>query len=228
MYSKSQKLIAEFLGTFGLVFFGCGTAIFTNGNVVATSLAFGLSIVIAAYTVGKISGAHLNPAVSFAMFFDGRMSINDAIAYSVSQTVGSVCASLCHLIIVACSDMKINQCSFGANSFGGLNFFGAFLVEVILTCVFVLFILSITAHKDAGIQKHAGLFIGAALTFVHLIGVNLTGTSVNPARSIGPAIFGSFATGGKSMLWLLVFLIAPMCGAFVAALVYSLLLKEKE
>lgn len=227
MYSKSQKLIAEFLGTFGLVFFGCGTAIFSS-NIVAIALAFGLSIVVAAYTIGKISGAHLNPAVSFAMFFDGRMSLQDAISYSVSQIVGSVCASLIHLIIVACSDMPIKSCSFGANSFGNLNFFGAFLVEVILTTVFVLFILSITAHKDEGVQKHAGLFIGAALTFVHLLGIPLTGTSVNPARSIGPAIFGSFATGGKSLLWMLVFIIAPMCGAFVAALVYSMIIKEKD
>ncbi len=228
MYSKSQKLVAEFLGTFGLVFFGCGTAIFTNANVVATALAFGLSIVIAAYTIGKISGAHLNPAVSFAMFFDGRMSLSDAIAYSVSQIVGSVCASLCHLIIVACSELPIKSCGFGANSFGGLNFFGAFLVEVIMTAVFVLFILSVTASKDEGTKTHAGLFIGAALTFVHLIGIPLTGTSVNPARSIGPAIFGAFATNGKSLLHMLVFIIAPMCGAFVAALIYSMVVKEKN
>ena len=227
MYSKSQKLIAEFLGTFGLVFFGCGTAIFTN-NIVAIALAFGLSIVAAAYTIGKISGAHLNPAVSFAMFFDGRMSLSDAIAYSVSQIVGSVCASLCHLIIVACSEMSVKATSFGANSFGALNFFGAFLVEVILTTVFVVFILSVTASKDEGTRTHAGLFIGMALTFVHLIGLPLTGTSVNPARSIGPAIFGAFATEGKSLLHMLVFIIAPMCGAFIAALIYSMVIKDKE
>lgn len=233
MYSKTQKLTAEFLGTFGLVFFGCGTAIFTS-NIVAIALAFGLSIVAAAYTIGKISGAHLNPAVSFAMFFDGRMSLSDAIAYSVSQVVGAVAASLCHLIIVACSsNMKINSCSFGANLFGeysgsGINFFGAFIVEVILTTVFVMFILSVTASKDEGTRKHAGLFIGLALTFVHLIGIPLTGTSVNPARSIGPAIFGSFATGGKSLLHMFIFIIAPMCGAFIAALIYSLIIKDKD
>ena len=232
MYSKSQKLLAEFLGTFGLVFFGCGTAIF-GGNTVAIALAFGLSIVAAAYTIGKISGAHLNPAVSFAMYFDKRMSLSDAIAYSIAQIAGSVFASLCHLIIVACSRIKISDCGFGANMFGDysasqLNFFGAFIVEVILTAVFILFILSVTASKDEGTRKHAGLFIGLALTFVHLIGIPLTGTSVNPARSIGPAIFGSIATSGKSLLHMFVFIIAPMCGAFVAAAIYIILIKDKD
>ena len=232
MYTKSQKLLAEFLGTFGLVFFGCGTAIF-GGNLVAISLAFGLSIVAAAYTIGKISGAHLNPAVSFAMYFDKRMSLQDAIAYSVAQIAGSVFASLCHLIIVACSKMNIKDCGFGANMFGDysaskLNFFGAFIVEIILTAVFVLFVLSVTGSKDEGTSKHAGLFIGLALTFVHLIGIPLTGTSVNPARSIGPAIFGSIATGGKSLLHMFVFIIAPMCGAFIAAMIYIILIKDKD
>ena len=232
MYTKSQKLLAEFLGTFGLVFFGCGTAIF-GGDLVGISLAFGLSIVAAAYTIGKISGAHLNPAVSFAMYFDKRMSLSDAIAYSIAQIAGSVFASLCHLIIVACSRIKVGDCGFGANMFGDysaskLNFFGAFLVEVILTTVFVLFILSVTASKNEGTRNHAGLFIGLALTFVHLIGIPLTGTSVNPARSIGPAIFGSVATGGKSLLHMFVFIIAPMCGAFLAAAIYIILIKDKD
>ncbi|MBQ7186323.1 MAG: aquaporin [Ruminococcus sp.] len=233
MYTKSQKLLAEFLGTFGLVFFGCGTAIF-GGDLVAISLAFGLSIVVAAYTIGKISGAHLNPAVSFAMYFDKRMSLNDAIAYSVAQIAGSVFASLCHLIIVACTGrIKIGDCLFGANMFGDYsaaktNFFGALLVEIILTAVFVLFVLSVTGSRDEGTSKHAGLFIGLALTFVHLIGIPLTGTSVNPARSIGPAIFGSIASGGKSLLHMFIFIIGPMCGAFVAAFIYSFLIKDKD
>lgn len=232
MYTKSQKLLAEFLGTFGLVFFGCGTAIF-GGALISISVAFGLSIVAAAYTIGKISGAHLNPAVSFAMYLDKRMSLSDAIAYSVAQIAGSVFASLCHLIIVACTRMKIGDCGFGANMFGDysasrINFFGAFLVEVILTAVFVVFVLSVTASKDDGTSKHAGLFIGLALTFVHLIGIPLTGTSVNPARSIGPAIFASIATSGRSLLHMFIFIIGPMCGAFLAACIYIVLLKDKD
>ena len=232
MYSKTQKLIAEFLGTFGLVFFGCGTAIF-GGNTLAIAVAFGLSIIVAAYTIGKISGAHLNPAVSFAMAFDGRMSFGDAIMYSVAQIAGGAFASLCHLVIVACTSMKIKNCSFGANTFGdysgsGINFFGAFIVELILTAVFVTVILCVTASKNEGTRNNAGIFIGVALTFVHLVGIPLTGTSVNPARSIGPAIFGAAATSGWSLLYMLLFIIAPMCGAFVAALLYAMVLKDKD
>ena len=106
MYSNSQKYAAEALGTFILVFFGCGTAMVTGASVVPTALAFGLSIVAAAYTIGKISGAHLNPAVSFAMFFDGRMTLSEAIAYSISQIVGAFAASLCHVILVLCGMLK--------------------------------------------------------------------------------------------------------------------------
>ena len=228
MYSKSQKLMAEILGTFVLVFFGCGTAMFTNANIVATSLAFGLSIVIAAYTVGKISGAHLNPAVSFAMAFDGRMSFGDAIAYSVAQIIGAFSASLCHLIIIVASDAKVKNVSFGANTYTGLNFFGAFLVEVILTVVFIVVVLSVTGSKDESTQKNAPLFIGLGLTFVHLMGINLTGTSVNPARSLAPAIFGIGGTDWASLKQLWIFLLAPMVGAFVAALIYSMVIKDKN
>lgn len=227
MYTKSQKLIAEVLGTFGLVFFGCGTALVTS-NVTAIALAFGLSIVAAAYTVGKISGAHLNPAVSFAMAFDGRMSFGDAIAYSIAQIVGAFCASFCHLIIIACSDMKVKNCSFGANGFGNLNFFGALLVEIILTTVFVLIVLSVTGSKDEGTQKHAGLLIGLGLTFVHLMGIGYTGTSVNPARSLAPAIFGVGATDWKSLAQVWVFIVGPLVGAFVAALIYAMVIKDKD
>ena len=227
MYSKTQKLIAEVLGTFTLVFFGCGTAIFSS-NIVAIALAFGLSIVVAAYTVGKISGAHLNPAVSFAMFFDGRMSLADAIAYTVAQVVGAFCASFLHFIIVLCSDMKIKGTTFGANDYSGINFFAALLIEIILTTVFVLVVLSVTGSKEEKVSSNAPLFIGLALTFVHLFGIPLTGTSVNPARSFAPAFFGIAASGGSTIGHLWIFLVGPMCGAFIAALIYSMVIKEKE
>lgn len=228
MYSKSQKLVAEALGTFGLVFFGCGTAIFT-GSTICIALAFGLSILAAVLTVGKISGAHLNPAVSFAMFADGRMSLSDAISYSIAQCIGAGCASLCHLIIVACDESKeIGSCGFGANGFGSLNFFGALLTEIILTCVFVLIVLSVTGSRDDHTQKNAGLYISLALTFVHLMGIGMTGTSVNPARSIAPAIFAVGASDWHSILQLWVFIVGPLVGAFAAALIYGSIVKDKH
>lgn len=228
MYSKSQKLVAEALGTFGLVFFGCGTAIF-GGDRICIALAFGLSILAAVLTVGKISGAHLNPAVSFGMFADGRMSLADAISYSIAQCIGAFCASLCHLILIACNENRtIGDCSFGANSFGSMNFFGALLTEIILTCVFVLIVLSVTGSRDEHTQKNGGLFIGMALTFVHLVGIGLTGTSVNPARSIAPAIFAVGASDWHSILQLWVFIVGPLVGAFVAALIYGSIIKDKN
>ena len=239
MYSNTQKYAAEAFGTFVLVFFGCGTAMVTGANVVATSLAFGLSILVAAYTIGPISGAHLNPAVSFGMFFDGRMKIGEAIGYTISQIVGAFVATLCHVVLVLCgmlsyTDMdgdrvkaSISEVSFGANGFGDLNFVGALLTEVILTFVFVLVILCVTQSDDEGTSKHAGLFIAAALTFVHLVGLGLTGTSVNPARSIAPAIFAIGATDGHSLLQLWVFIVGPIAGAFLAAFMNTALIKKK-
>ena len=239
MYSKTQKFLAEAFGTFILVFFGCGTAMVTGAAVVPTALAFGLSILAAAYTIGGISGAHLNPAVSFGMFFDGRMSLTDAIGYSVSQIIGAFIGTLCHVVLVLCGMLSsidyegdvvkasISEVSFGANGFGTLNFIGALIVEIVLTCIFVLVILCVTQSDDEGTLRHAGLFIGAALTFVHLIGINLTGTSVNPARSIAPAIFAAGATDGKSLLQLWVFIVGPMAGSFLAAFINTALIKKK-
>ncbi|MBR1724476.1 MAG: aquaporin [Ruminococcus sp.] len=239
MYSNTQKYAAEVFGTFVLVFFGCGTAMVTGASVVPTALAFGLSILVAAYTIGPISGAHLNPAVSFGMFFDGRMSISEAIGYTVSQIIGAFVASLCHVVLVLCGAIQvyddgeyvnatIGEVSFGANGFGSLNFLGALLTEIILTFVFVLVILCVTQSEDEGTSKHAGLFIGAALTFVHLIGIGLTGTSVNPARSIAPAVFAAGATDGHSLLQLWVFIVGPLAGAFLAAFMNTALIKKKN
>lgn len=243
MYSKSQKLAAEGFGTFILVFFGCGTAMVTGGNVVATSLAFGLSILAAAYTIGQVSGAHLNPAVSFGMFFDGRMPLADAISYSIAQVIGAFSATICHVILALCGMLgsyddgdfikrSLDEYSFGANAWGelagnALNFLGAFLVEVILTCIFVLLILCVTQSDDEGTNKHAGLFIAATLTFVHLIGINLTGTSVNPARSLAPAVFAGILNDFKFLAEGLLFVIAPLVGSFIAAFINTALIKKK-
>ena len=243
MYSKSQKLTAEAFGTFILVFFGCGTAMVT-GNVVAISLAFGLSILVAAYTIGGISGAHLNPAVSFAMFFDGRMSLTDAISYSIAQTIGAFIATICHVILALCGMVSsyedgeyikrsLDEYSFGANAWGelannDLNVVGAILVEVILTAVFVLVILCVTQSEDEGTRKHGALFIGAALTFVHLMGIGLTGTSVNPARSLAPAVFAGIFNDIMYIPEALVFIIAPLAGEFVGAFINTAIIKKKS
>lgn len=226
MKTITKKYVSEIIGTFILVFFGCGTAMATGANVVATSLAFGLSIIVAAYSVSKQSGCHLNPAVSFAMLIDGKMKMKDFIGYVVSQVTGSFAATLVLAIIVKCGGFSnlygterndIKDYSFGANGFGNLNFFGALIVEIVLTFVFVSVILSVTKSKDANTRKHAPIFIGIALTFVHLVGINLTGTSVNPARSIAPAFFAISNTSGSSIAQLWVFIVAPMVGAFLAA-----------
>lgn len=241
MNTLTKKYIAEVIGTFILVFFGCGTAIVT-GDIVAIALAFGISIIVAAYTVGTISGAHLNPAVSFAMFCDGKMKTNEFVGYVLSQIVGSILASGFLAILVKCGALgigwnddkekytklkNISDCGFGANSFGDLNWFGALLVEILLTFVFVLVILAVTESKDEGTRKHAPIFIGIALTFVHLLGINLTGTSVNPARSIGPALFAIGKTDWSSLTQLWVFIVGPLVGAFIAALVNSVLIRKK-
>ncbi len=239
MYSKSQKLAAEVFGTFVLVFFGCGTAMVTGADVVATSLAFGLSIVAAAYTIGPISGAHLNPAVSFGMFFDGRMTLAEALSYTIAQIIGAFLGTLCHFVLVMCGMLgtveggkvvktSVSEVSFGANGFGSLNFAGALLVEILLTFVFVLVILCVTQSDNESTSTHAGFFIALALTFVHLVGIKLTGTSVNPARSIPPAIFATGATNGKSIAQLWVFIVGPITGSFLAALFNTMLIKNTK
>ena len=206
MNSLTSKYIAEFFGTMILVIFGCGTAMF-SGNYLCIALAFGLSIVIVGYTFGKVSGCHLNPAVSFAFFVDGKMKVNEFVGYVISQN-------------------DIGDSSFGANGFGDMNFFGALLAEIILTTVFVLVVLYVVQSKEEAIRKHAVLYIGTALTFVHILGIGLTGTSVNPARSIGPALFAISNTDGSSIAQVWVFIVGPLAGGFIASLVYSIIGKK--
>lgn len=241
MNSATSKYIAEILGTFVLVFFGCGTAMVTGASVVPTALAFGLSIIVVGYSFGKISGCHLNPAVSFAMFVDGKMKANDFIGYVISQVIGAFAATGVLAILVKCGalgkrylgdgDYKladdIKDTAFGANGFGEMNFFGALLVEIILTFIFVSVIIAVTESKDEGTRKHAPIFIGIALTFVHILGINLTGTSVNPARSLAPAFFAISNTDGSSIAQVWVFIVGPLVGSFIACLVNSVLIRKK-
>ncbi len=220
MNSAMKKGICEAIGTMVLVLFGCGTAVF-SGNTLTIAFAFGLSIVTMAYTIGKVSGCHVNPAVSLAMFLDGQMSLSEMLNYIIFQVIGAFVGSGILAIIVACADIDFDECAMGANGFGRLNFFGALLVEIILTFVFVLVIFAVTDRK----MKSAGVFIGAALLFVHIMGIPLTGTSVNPARSLSAAIFGGAGTDWDSLKELWVFIVGPAVGALLATIVNRTLIR---
>ena len=224
MSKELKKYFAEVIGTAILVFFGCGTAVISGGNLVATSLAFGLAIVAAAYAIGDISGCHVNPAVSLAMLIRGKLTIKEFCGYVISQVIGALAGSgLLYLILNAAGGIGTDN--LGANGYGAgygleLNVWGALVTEIVLTFVFIYTILGVTSDKS---KSHiAGIVIGLTLTFVHLIGIGLTGTSVNPARSLAPAIF----LGGTAVSQLWVFIVAPFIGSALAAFTYDALNKE--
>ncbi len=219
-----KKYIAEFIGTLVLVLFGTGIAVLSGGDLVATSLAFGLAIVAEAYAIGNISGCHVNPAVSLAMFMNKKMTTKEFACYVIAQVLGAIAGTgILYLIL---SNTAIGTASLGANYFGELSandisVFGALFTEIVLTFVFVYTILGVTSDESK--SNVAGLVIGLTLTFVHLIGINLTGTSVNPARSLAPALF----LGGEALKQVWVFIIAPLTGAVLAAGTYNCLNLEE-
>ncbi len=216
-----KKYIAELIGTFVLVFVACGTAIVTNASTVATALSFGLVIVAMAYTIGSISGCHINPAVSIAMFLNGKLSLIDLAGYVAAQFVGATAASFVHFLYF--DEISLGTCSYGANaiSSNGDGILTSLTLEIILTFIFVLVILVVTSKKEY--SNISGMVIGLTLTLVHLFGIGVTGTSVNPARSFGPALF---AEGAIKDYW--VFLIGPAIGAAAAAFLYIYFFKNKE
>lgn len=228
-----KKYLAEFLGTMTLVLFGCGTAVvcggFTGGTgvgylgVAAIALAFGLAIVAAAYAIGDISGCHVNPAVSLAVLINGKMSVTDFIGYVIAQIAGAFAGSGILYAITSSSDLS----GYGSNGFDelsgvGLNMVGAFVVEVVLTFVFIMTILGVTRTEKT--SSLAGIVIGLTLTFVHLIGIPLTGTSVNPARSLSPAVF----EGGEALSQVWLFIVAPFVGAVIAGLAHKFLFADSK
>lgn len=222
-----KKYFAECLGTFVLTFLGCGTAMFlgcgTPAGVVGTAIAFGLAVVAMAYTIGEISGCHINPAITLGVALSGRMSWKDALGYWCGQIVGGIIAGALLLLltkVVAAPDLTGALGSNGVANAGGV--WGACLVEVIATFIFVLVVLGATDAK-VGAGKPAGLAIGLSLILIHLVCINLTGTSVNPARSIGPAIFA----GGAALKDLWVFICAPLVGGALSALCWKLFSCEK-
>ena len=226
-----KKYIAECVGTFVLTFLGCGTAMFLGcgepAGVVGTAIAFGLAVVAMAYTIGEISGCHINPAITFAVALSGRMTWKDACGYWVGQVIGGILAGAVLLLIVKATGAPGamgDPAGLGANGVanaGGVG--GAFLVEVIATFLFVLVVLGTTDSKY-GAGKPAGLAIGLSLILIHLVCINLTGTSVNPARSIGPALFA----GGDALKDLWVFICAPLVGGALSALAWKGMVPKEE
>ena len=221
-----KKYFAECIGTFVLMLLGCGNAMFLGcgepAGVVGTAIAFGLTVVAMAYTIGNISGCHINPAITFAVALSGRMSWKDACGYWCGQLIGGIIAGAILLLltkVVAAPDLTGGLGTNGVANAGGIG--GALLVEFIATFIFVLVVLGATDAK-LGAGKPAGLAIGLTLILVHLVCINLTGTSVNPARSIGPALFN----GGESLANVWVFILAPRAGAALSALVWKCLAKE--
>jgi len=200
---------------------GCGSAVLLGcepaGGHLAVALAFGLSIVAMAYVIGNVSGCHINPAVSLGALLDKRICIKEFCGYVIAQIIGGIAgaAKLFALVqIGGLTDLTGGLGSNGLANAGGI--FGGLLTEVILTFIFVLVILGVTADKNKGAV--AGIVIGLTLTFVHLLGIPITGTSVNPARSIGPAIFA----GGAALRDLWVFIVGPLVGSALAVLVYQI------
>ena len=223
-----KKYIAECVGTFVLTFLGCGTAMFlgcgTPAGVVGTAIAFGLAVVAMAYTIGEISGCHINPAITLGVALSGRMSWKDAVGYWVGQVIGGILAGAVLLLltkVVAAPDLTGALGSNGVANAGGVG--GAFLVEVIATFLFVLVVLGTTDAKY-GAGKPAGLAIGLSLILIHLVCINLTGTSVNPARSIGPALFA----GGDALKDVWVFICAPLVGGALSACVWKAMVPKEK
>lgn len=218
MKNDIKKYVAEAIGTCVLVLIGCGVAVFSGADLIATSLAFGLAVVAMAYAIGDISGCHINPAVSLAMLITKKINFKQFVGYTLAQILGAFVGSAMLFAILSSCNMPTDN--LGANAYGGdmaLTACGAFLVETILTFVFVYTILGTTA--DTKRSHIAGLVIGLSLVLVHLLGIKLTGTSVNPARSIAPAIL----QGGEpySQMWL--FIVSPLLGGALAAWTYTLL-----
>ena len=224
-----KKCIAEFIGTFTLVLVGCGTAMLVgcdavNGSgYILTAFAFGLVIVGMAYCVGNVSGCHINPAVSLAVLISGRMSVSDFFFYIISQILGAISGAACLKIIFSLGNVTDKTGGLGSNGLAGVNgnAFAGLIVEILLTFIFVLVILGVTDSK-AGHGSFGGVVIGFSLVMVHVLGIGLTGTSVNPARSIGPALFA----GGAALSSLWVFIVGPFVGAALAALIYKLFAKK--
>jgi aquaporin Z len=224
-----KKPAAEFIGTFTLVFFGCGAAVIagmgtgsTAIDVLGIAFAFGLAIVAMAYGIGPISGCHVNPAVSFGVLVAGRMTVNDFISYVIAQVLGALAGAIVLYIILSGKSSgwtgSLGQNGWGTGYLGQYNLLSAFIFEVVATFLFLVCILGVTQQGSP--TQLAGLAIGLTLVAIHIVGINVTGVSVNPARSLGPAIVGMGTNpAALGQLWL--FIIAPPIGAGIAGLLFK-------
>jgi len=227
-----KKGVAEFVGTFTLVFFGCGAAVIagmgtgpTSIDVLGIAFVFGLAIVAMAYGIGSISGCHVNPAVSFGVLVAGRMQKDEFVQYVIAQVLGAIAGALVLSIILAGKASGwsggLGQNGWGTGYLGEYNWFSAFVFEVVATFLFLVVILGVTQKSSPmHLAGFAGLAIGLTLTAIHIVGINVTGVSVNPARSIGPALIGIFHNP-KAFVRLWLFIIAPMIGAGAAGMLFK-------
>ena len=225
-------LVAEFIGTFALVFIGCGAAVIggmgtgaTAIDVLGIAFAFGLAIVAMAYGIGPVSGCHVNPAVSFGVFVAGRMTLSDLISYAIAQVLGAIAgAAVLYLILSGKASGwtgGLGQDGWGPGYLGEYSTLSAFVFELVGTFLFLVCILGVTdASSPPHISGLAGLAIGLTLVAIHIVGINVTGVSVNPARSIGPALIG-IGSNPKAFAQLWLFIIAPLIGAGIAGLLFA-------
>jgi len=219
-----HKYLAELFGTLVLVLFGCGSAVIAGEQIgfAGISFAFGFSVLIMVYAIGGISGCHINPAVTCGMVVAGRMQIREAILYIVMQCIGAVIGAAILYVVAtgkAGYDIAVNglgQNGYGAGSPAGYDMTSAFIAEVVLTAIFIFVILGATSSTAAA--GFAGLAIGISLVVIHLVGIPITGTSVNPARSLGPALL----VGGEALAQLWLFWVAPLIGGAVGAVLWKL------
>ncbi len=222
-----KKLLAEALGTMVLVLMGCGAAVFFGCAVgtaqhLAVAFAFGLSVVAMAYCIGGISGCHINPAITLGVWLSKRMSGKEAIGYMIAQFIGALVGSAILYVLTSTGGYGESTAT-GANGFGEGELLQAFIAETVFTFVFVLTVLGATSEKNPA-PKLAGLVIGLTLVLVHIVCIPITGTSVNPARSFGPAIF----QGGAALSQLWLFIVAPFVGAALSAGVWKIFSDEKQ
>jgi aquaporin Z len=225
-----KKYIAEFIGTFTLVLIGCGTAMLVGCDAasgcgyILTAFAFGLTIVGMAYCVGNISGCHINPAVSLGVLISGGMSVSEFVGYVVAQCLGAYAGSGALALIWSLGGVEDKTGGFGSNGLAGVSnsALAGLLVEILLTFIFVLTILGVTSKK-ANHGSFGGVVIGFTLVLVHILGIGLTGTSVNPARSFGPALIAAISGNMTPIAQLWVFIVGPLAGAAMAALCYKYL-----
>ena len=230
--SLFKRAIAECIGTAVLVLVACGVAVVTGVSWVATSLAFGLVIVAMAYSIGNVSGCHINPAVSFAMYLNKKISGKELCYYVIAQVIGAFVGALLLALFVrgfgALGGNEIQAVLYNKeHKLDFVSYLGAFLVEVVLTFVFVIAILGVTDEKHHD-GKHAGIVIGLVLTLVHLFGLGFTGTSVNPARSLAPAVLQAFDGNTTSLEQIWIWILAPLAGAALAVWVYKKITKEEK